>query len=299
MSSEFMDSSPAKSEEDAASIAGIKTGDVTSMFMVRMMLDAYTRSATEHIRATGALLGSGQPTMPLLSIAALSRISCEASAVAFWLSDPTISWDDRLRRCNQLQFKAHEDARRGTKSFERILQTFWTEKKIVEYEEETAATLDWANLRRWDCAGAPLSRSNWSNEIPSFTQMMCDVVESSGEPSVLGRALYSGGSGVVHSNPILVGMALDELTPAAREFSAALRCKTALRFYCLLIHRINEWSGWKSDSDWFDTAERACATLFSLYVEDLPTLLPSDQELDEYLLHVSSAITWSRSTDTG
>ena len=299
LSSEFMDSSIAKSEEDAASIAGIRTGDVTSMFIVRMMLGYYLRSSTEHIRAIATLMESVEPALSLLSIAALSRISCEASGVAFWLSDTAIGWNDRLKRCNQLQFKAYEDAKRGSRSFERILETSWTEKKMAEYEEEMAAALGWADLRGWDCADEAPSRSNWSREIPSFTQMMCDLVESSGEPAALGKALYSGGSGVVHSNPILVSMALDELTPAAREFSAALRCKTALHFYWLLTHRINAWTGWQSDADWLDTAKRACATLFAPYVKDLPSMLDSDEELEEYLQHVSDAITWSQPIDIG
>ena len=296
LSSEFMASSVAKSEEGALSIAGIKTGDVTSMFIVRIMLGSYIRAATEHIRAAALLIESDEPALPLLSIAALSRISCEASSVAFWLSDPAIGWADRLKRCNQLQYKAFEEAKAGSTSFSTIIETSWIEKKIDEYEEEMIVALNWANEKGWTCNGRPPSRSNWGKAVPSFNQLTRDLVKSSGEPAVLGRALYSGGSGVVHSNPILVGMALDELTPAAREFSAALKCKTALRFYCLLTHRVNRWTGWQADTDWFNTAERACAVLFPLYVKDLPNQLDSDEELQEYLQHISDAITYSRPT---
>ena len=93
----------ASTEKHDMDAAGITNDDVTSMFTVRMMLDSYIRSATEHMRAAALLLGSGDTT-PLLSIAALSRISCEASGFAFWLSDPDIGWNVRLKRCNQRRF---------------------------------------------------------------------------------------------------------------------------------------------------------------------------------------------------
>ena len=124
----FEDFFIASTEKHDMDAAGITDDDVTSMFTVRMMLDSYIRSATEHIRAAALLLGTGDMT-PLLSIAALSRISCEASGFAFWLSEPDIGWNIRLKRCNQLQFLMIEETLRGSRGFTDLFQTSWVREQ--------------------------------------------------------------------------------------------------------------------------------------------------------------------------
>ena len=201
-------------------------------------------------------------------------------------------------RCNQLQFKMFEDAVRGSKGFSDILQTSWTEKRIEEYQDGRTIVLDWAKESGWNHDGHPPSRSNWAKAIPSFTQLTRELVESAGEPAVVGQILYSTLSGVVHSNPILVGTALDELPQAARLYSAALRCKAALGFYYLLMDRISRWTGWISNTDGFHTAERVCQELFLLYLDETPHLFDSPEELREYLQHIHNVVIWSASADT-
>ena len=226
--------STARSEEAVISAAGITDDDVTCMFTVRWILDSYICSATEHIRAAAVLMGSDGPITPVLPIAALSRISCEASGVAFWLSDPDLGWEGRLKRCNKLQFKMNKSAMKGLNEFYDLVQTTWVSGRVESYQDEITEVLEWANRRGWsDHQGNPPSRKNWTEDIPSFTHLMRELVESSGEPGVLGQIIYSVSSGVTHSNPLLVGLAYD-LTPAAHECSAALKIKTALRCYRLL-----------------------------------------------------------------
>ena len=278
--------------------AGITNDDVTSMFTVRMMLDSYIRSATEHIRAAALLLGSGDTT-PLLSIAALSRISCEASGFAFWLSDPDIGWNGRLKRCNQLQFLMIEETLRGSRGFTDLFPTPWVQKRTEELRAERSAVIEWAKQRIWDSQGKPPSFSNWSDDVPSLTQLMRDLVESSGEPAAMGQMLYSVGSGAVHSNPILVDRAVYEITPIARQYSAVLKIKTALRCYHLLRMRIEEWTGWASETEWFNTVERIGQVLLDPYLRELPYLPLSMEQIQEYMQHLSAVFesAWDRSNE--
>ena len=231
---------------------------------------------------------SGRGTTPLLPIVALSRISCEATGVAFWLSDPDLGWEDRLKRCNQLQFKLIEEALRGSTGFGSLFPTPWIEKALEDGRGYRTKVIDWAKLRRWDYKDKSPSRSNWAKEIPKFTQMMRDLVESSDEPAVLGQMLYSVGSGVVHSNPILVNRALNELTPVAARWSAALRIKTALRCHLLLADRITNWTDWEAEPDWFSEAEQTCNVLLELHLRELLDLSASSEEIQGYVRHLSA-----------
>ena len=285
-------------ERHDSDAAGITNDDVTSMFTVRMMLDSYIRSATEHIRAAGLLLGTGGTT-PLLSIAALSRISCEASGFAFWLSDPDIGWDIRLKRCNQLQFLMIQETLRGSKGFADHFPTPWVQKRTEELRAEKTAVIEWAKQRNWDSQGKSPSFSNWSEDIPSLTQLMRDLVASSGEAAAMGQMLYSVGSEAVHSNPILVDRAVYEITPIARQYSAVLKIKTALRCYHLLRVRIEEWAGWASETEWFNTVERIGQVLLDPYLRELPYLPLSMEQIQEYMQHLSAVFesAWNRSDE--
>ena len=290
---EFFAASTEKHDMDAA---GITNDDVTSMFTVRRMLDSYIRAATEHIRAAALLLGTGGTT-PLLSIAALSRISCEASGFAFWLSDSDIGWNIRLKRCNQLQFLMIEEALKGSKGFADLFPTDWVQRRTAELRAERIAVIEWAKQRNWDSRGRAPSFSNWSDDVPSLTQLMRDLVESSGEPAEMGQMLYSVGSGAVHSNPILVDRAVYELTPSARQYSAVLKIKTALRCYRLLRLRIEQWTGWESETEWFTTVEQIGQVLLEPYLRELPYLPLPMEEIQEYMQHLSAAFetVWNRS----
>ena len=294
----FEDFFIASTEKQDMDAAGITDDDVTSMFTVRTMMDSYIRSATEHIRAAALLLGTGG-TIPLLSIAALSRISCEASGFAFWLSDPDIGWNIRLKRCNQLQFRMIEEALRGSKGISDLFQTSWVESRTQDYRAERNAVIEWAKQRNWDSQGKAPSFSNWSEDIPSLTQLSRDLVESSGEPAAIGQMLYSMGSGAVHSNPILVDRALYEITPIARQYSAVLKIKMALRCYHLLRVRIEEWTGWESETEWFYTVERVGQVLFEPYLRELPYLPLPLEQMQEYMQHLSEVFesVWNRSDE--
>ena len=282
----------ARTERSDMDATGISDDDMTSMFTVRTMLDSYIRSATEHIRAAALLLGTGGTT-PLLSIAALSRISCEASGYAFWLSDPDIGWNSRLKRCNQLQFLMIDETLRGSKGFADLLPTSWVQRRIGELRAERTAVIEWAKQRNWDSQGRTPSFSNWSEDIPSQTQLMRDLVESSGEPTVIGQMLYAVGSGAVHSNPILVDRAVYELTPIARQYSAVLKVKAALQCYHLLRVRIEQWTGWESETPWFTTVEQIGQALFYPYLRELPYLPLPMEEIREYMQHLSAVFEWA------
>ena len=136
--SPFEEGSIARAEEDDIGAADITDNDVTSMLTVRELLDSYIRSAIAHIRAAAVLMGSDRSTTPLLSIAALSRISCEASGIAFWLSDPELPWNERLKRCSQLQFKMFADALRPSKQFAKVLSTSLIAKNIADSEMQSS-----------------------------------------------------------------------------------------------------------------------------------------------------------------
>ena len=284
----FGEFSIARAEERNIATAGITDEDVTSMFAVRALLDSYVRSATEHIRAAALLMESGGGTTPLLPIAALSRISCEATGVAFWLADTDLGWEDRLKRCNQLQFKLIKDALRGSTGYGNLFRTPWIEKALEDDQSYMTEVIDTAKLRRWDYKGKSPSRSNWAKAIPTYTQMMRHLVQSSDEPADLGQMLYSVDSGVVHSNPILVNRALNELTPVAARCSAALRIKTALRCHLLLADRITDWTDWEAEPDWFSEVERSCNVLLELHLQELLDVSASSEETQRYVQHLSA-----------
>lgn len=296
-SSPFEESSIARVEQNDIAAAGITDNDVTSMFTVRQMLDTYSRSATAHIRAAAVLMGSdGSPT-PVLSIAALSRISCEASGTAFWLSDPELPWDERLKRCNQLQFKMIEDALRWSEKFAVEYSTSWIESTLAEYRDEMIDLIDFARQRDWNHQDKAPSRSNWSKGIPTFTQLMRDLMTSIGEPAAVGQMLYSLGSGAVHSNPILVHLAFDQITPAAGQYAAAFRIKTALRCHQLLMDRISQWTAQETDKNWFDELEQTCQALQIRYLYELQSSSDPTGELQEYLQHLSEVLGSMRDRD--
>ena len=271
----FEECSIARVEENSIAAAGIIDSDVTSMLTVRQMLDSYSRSAIAHMRAAAGLLGLDRSSPPVLSIAALSRISCEASSIAYWLSDPELHWNERLKRCNQLQSTMFEEARRPSKKFAKVLSTSFIETKLAEYRAEATSVIDFAKQRDWNHDGKPPSNSNWSEGIPSFTQLIREVVTSIGESPAVGEMLYSVGSGVVHSNPIMVDLALDQITPAAGQYAAALRIKTALRFHHLLMDRIAKWTDWETDGNWFDELERICQVLLIRHLHEMQSSLGS------------------------
>ena len=288
--SPFEECSIARVEENGIAAAGIIDSDVTSMLTVRQMLDSYSRSAIAHMRAAAVLLGSDRSSPPVLSIAALSRISCEASSIAYWLSDPELHWDERLKRCNQLQFTMFEEARRPSKKFAKALSTIFIETRVAGYRDEATSVIGFAKQRDWKHDGKPPSKSNWSEGIPPFTQLMREVVTSIGESPAVGDMLYSVGSGVVHSNPILVDLALDQITPAAGQYAAALRIKTALRFHHLLMDRIAKWTDWETDGNWFDELERICQVLLIRYLHEMQSSLGSTGELHELRQHLSELL---------
>ena len=288
--SPFEGCSIARVEEDDIGAAGITDNDVTSMLTVRNMLGSYSRSATAHIRAAAVLMGSERSTPPLLPIAALSRISCEASGIAFWLSDPELPWKERLKRCNQLQFKIIEDALRSSTKFTEVLPTSWNKTVIAHYRDEMTNLIDFAKQRKWNHQGQPPSISNWSKAIPSSTQLMRDLVMSIGEPAAVGQMLYSVGSGVVHSNPNLVDLALDQIKPVAGQYSAALKIKTALRFHHLLMNRITKWTDWSTEGDWFDELEQIYQVLRNLYLHEMRCSPDPTGELQAYQQHLSEVL---------
>ena len=119
---------------------------------------------------------------------------------------------------------------------------------------------------------------------------MREVVTSIGESPAVGDMLYSVGSGVVHSNPILVDLALDQITPAAGQYAAALRIKTALRFHHLLMGRIAKWTDWETDGNWFDELERICQVLLIRHLHEMESSLGSTGDLHEFQQHLSKLL---------
>ena len=285
--SPFGEGSIARVEEVDIGAADITDNDVTSMVTVRELLDSYRRSATAHIRAAAVLMGSDRSATPLLSIAALSRISCEASGIAFWLSDPKLPWNERLKRCNQLQFKMFAEALRPSKQFAKVLSTSLIAKNIVEYRDAKINVIDFAKRRDWDYHGQSPSNSNWSKAIPSFTQIMRDLLIYSGQPAAAGQMLYSVGSGAVHSNPLLVDRALGRLEPVAEQYSAALKIKHALWCHHLLEGQITKWTDWNNEVGWLDELEQISQTLLNLYQQETQCSPGSTEERQEYRQYFS------------
>ena len=164
----FEERSIARVEEQDMAIAGIIGNDVTSMSTVRRMLESYSRSAIAHIRSAAALMGSDTNSPPVLSIGALSRISYEASSIAYWLADPDLHWGERLKRCNQLQFSMIEEALRPSKKFAEVVPTSFIETRLSEYEDEASSLIGFAIQQGWNHQGKPPSINSWSKGIPSF-----------------------------------------------------------------------------------------------------------------------------------
>ena len=285
--SPFEEGSIARAEEYHIGAADIADNDVTSMLTVRDMLDSYRRSAIAHIRSSAVLMGSDRSTTPLLSIAALIRISCEASGIAFWLSDPELPWNERLKRCNQLQFKMIADALRPSKQFAKVLSTSLIAKNIAEYRDAKINVIDFAKRRDWDYHGQLPSNSNWSKAIPSFTQIIRDLLIYGGQPAAAGQMLYSVGSGAVHSNPLLVDLALGQLEPMAEQYSAALKIKHALWFHSLLEDRITKWTDWNNEVDWLDDLQQISQTLLILYLQETQCSPGSTEGRQEVRQHFS------------
>ena len=277
--------------------AGITGFDVTSMLTVQALLESYSRSAMAQARAAAVLMDSDRSPGSVISIAALSRMSCEASGTAFWLSDPEIRWDERLKRCNQLQFKAIADALGSSEKFAKEVSTSWIEGKLAEYRDEMTELVNFAKQHEWHHDGRAPSGSSWSNEIPTSTQLMRDMMTYSGESAAVGQMLYSLGSGTVHSNPILVDLALNQITPVAAQYSAAFRIKTAFRCHYLLMGRMAQWTGRKFDTSWYDELEQICEVLRLHYLCELQSLADSTDGLKEYLRHLSEVFESTRRSE--
>lgn len=290
LSSPFEEGSIAAAEQGEIDLAGITDDGVTSMRTVRGMLDSYSRSAAAHLRAAAVLAGADGGATLLLSITALSRISCEASATAFWLCDPRLGWDERLRRCSHLQFKAFQDGLRPSQRFIEVLSTPWGEEAVAGYRDGMNEVIGFAQERHWTYRNRSPSDSNWSKGVPSFTRLMRDLVADVGEPAAVGQMLYSSGSGVVHSNPILVDLVLSQLTPPAERYAAALKIKYALLCRRLLWDRIAEWTGWECEGDRYDEAERITQVLTGLRLDELRRSPDPTGDVAEYRRYLSEAL---------
>ena len=63
--------------------------------------------------------------------------------------------------------------------------------------------------------------------------------------------------------------------------------------------RIEEWTGWASETEWFNTVERIGQVLLDPYLRELPYLPLSMEQIQEYMQHLSAVFesAWNRSDE--
>ena len=276
----FESGSEGREEEIHMVVNGVDDLAPTSMFSIRAMLDAHARAALEHLRASAVMLDGSRAEPPLLSIAALGRISCEASATAFWLAEPEIGWRDRLARCNSLQRHA---SRHWMRQGEQQVNLF-----------ETSPTLQ--HLEQWRAEHSEMDA--WREQmgledlrVPQYTNLMQELTELGGQESAaVGRLLYSLGSDSVHSNPVMVERALGGLSPAASTYSAALKIQTSLRCWRCLHLRICGWAGWEPAADPVAASEHITHSLMMGHLGDVAQLPWEREDIMGYIQHVQEVL---------
>ena len=272
--------SDGRDEESHMFANGVDDSAPTSMFSIRALLDAHARAALEHLRASAVLLDQSGAEPQLLSIAALGRISCEASATAFWLAEPGIGWRARLARCNGLQrYSVQQRVKQGQQQVELYAtspsrQALGQLRELLSEMDEWREQMDLEDVRR-----------------PSYSDLMQALAENDGQESAeAGRLFYALGSSSVHSDPLMVERALGGLSPAASTYSAALKIQASLRCWRWLHLRICEWSGWEPAHDPMATSERITLDLMMGHLGDVARLPWPREDIMGYIQHLQETL---------
>ena len=268
-------------EEECDMVAnGVDDGSPTSMLSIRAMLDAHARAALEHLRASVIMLDRSRAEPPLLSIAALGRISCEASATAFWLADPEIGWRDRLARCSGLQRHAlHRRVKQGQLQVD-LFETSPNRQALGQLRTNVSEMDEWCEQMGLEYVGKP-----------SYTHLMQELAESDGQDSArAGGLFYALGSDSVHSDPLAVEHALGGLSPAASTYSAALKIQASLRCWRWLHLRICGWAGWEPAADPVATSEHITHSLMMDHLGDVARLPWPREDIMGYIQHLQELL---------
>ena len=182
----------------------------------------------------------------------LTRSLFEASADCLWLVDPGLDLNTRLRRTNQMFFRACSEMARilpdPQEKASRFLSVDPTAR--VECLKAKESSLKWARAQGWSCtSGKYITPGRWIGEIPSHTKMVALVGQ--GE-SGYWEDVYRMLSGVTHSQPLLMTLSLND-RPDSDLDRALMVLDMGISFYCRALIRFAEFMGW-NDHDiehWF------------------------------------------------
>ena len=182
----------------------------------------------------------------------LTRSLFEASADCLWLVDPSLDLDTRLRRTNQMFFRACSEMARILPDPQERASRFLSIDPTARAEclKAKEPSLKWARAQGWSCtSGKDISPQRWIGEIPSHTEMVALVGQ--GE-SGYWEDVYRMLSGVTHSQPLLMTLSLND-RPDSYLDRALMVLDMGISFYCKALIRFAEFMGWNDHDidNWF------------------------------------------------
>lgn len=226
----------------------------TSAKAVRVFLSLYLQAAGQYSHSAAYLLNLHGPDA-IMSIRTLARASIEASSLAFWLCEPDIGADERLRRCNQLQVRSFNNAYKNEMVNLRIEPDLSEHKRRAsQYQHSRDQALEWAHNRGWTgrsrkSQGQRPTMKQWIGEIPSKTELLGRITEAVGHGVFPGKSVYMSLSGTAHSDHLMTITDSSEPTSPLTFYRAVLALTVSVSIYALLVNRVYVWSGWKFDME--------------------------------------------------
>ena len=210
------------------------------------------------VGATDAALGIGPGAR--WSALSLTRSLIEASVECFWLADPALDLETRLRRTNQMFVKSCHDMLRilpdDNETNHRLLSV--DPKARAVCLEGRDAALKWAVAQGWSCDnGKPITLNRWIGAVPAYREAVvlmaqaAPLLASVGGPDYW-KDMYSMLSGATHSQPGLVALSLRD-EPDAFLDRALMILGLGLTFYTEALKRYADFMGWHDSEidNWF------------------------------------------------
>ncbi len=235
-------------ETDYAALGDHKTTLTYTTNFARSFLN----SGVEYLKAaTNAALNTGPDAR--WSSLALTRSLIEASAACYWLVEPGLDLDTRLRRTNQMLVRGCHEILNVLPDDQGSYRRFMTVDPAVRETclEVRDTALQWAIAQGWKCQnGKSINRSRWISEIPGHKEAV--VLAGQGEP-VYWKDVYSVLSGATHSQPFLMAFSISE-EPEVLLKRALTVLDIGLSVYMKTLHAYSSLMGWDDHEldSWFE-----------------------------------------------
>ena len=232
---------------------------------------SFLNSGIDYLRAaTNAALATGSDVR--WSSFALTRSLIEASAECYWLVDPELDLDTRLRRTNQILVRGCHEILRMVPDGQDSGRRFMSVDPAVRATclDVGEAALQWAIEQGWKCnSGKSITRNRWIAEIPGHKEAV--ALAGQGEPAYW-KDVYSVLSGATHSRPFLMAFAISE-EPEVLFKRALTVLDIGLSVYTKTLHAYSSLMGWDDHEldSWFEPVHNTLQHLIDPDETPLPT----------------------------